>query len=115
MTKFILPPGKLHSQSTDNEASYNIEIVTLTQAKREAVSTAAWLDLTVKSISDIDNYIEKAMEKETHFQEFILMEGDNITVGVNFDTINDIAVTRAMNMLTTMDTYTINSYKNFGI
>lgn len=114
MSKFVMSPGELKNKmlscttipnmillgNEDLCSDREIEIVTLSQAKRDIANNMAWEDYNIHTLSDIEQRIEEILDSNViQLDEFIKIEDNKITVGINTDIIDDDAVDKAILML----------------
>ena len=122
---FIPPKGELKKRAVqyslwtdalfgeDWGDTRDIEVITLKQHLEDQAIEEAWTN--PRNLKTIDRTIDKLCEtKYTHAKEFVKIQKDKFTVGVNFHHIDDKALTYALYLLTQVEDFNKPGVNYFG-
>lgn len=101
--------------SLENEDLTDVEVVTLHQYARDCAYKRVLESRAVSSYEDIQIQIEDLLA--TSFgeaKEFISVEKERITIGVDAERVDDRAVDKALLLLIELEDFSVGSHHTFG-
>lgn len=101
--------------SLENEDLTDVEVVTLSQYARDCAYKQVMETCDVQSYEDIQIQIENLLGTSfNEAQEFISVDNERVTVGIDAERVDDKTVDKAMLLLIEVEDFSQGSYYTFG-